>query len=179
MLCTNSILFITLNYVLTQTPHQAMINWINLVTICPILIILMEIELREFTFIIKGLYLLKCQTWIQECICFDLKIGSKCSTIVSLYRSPNQSPDEIEIFLNKLNLTMESITQKNPSLTVVISNFYARSSKWWTDDKATQKGLKIKNLLSQFSLSPVINKPTHISQNFNFYMICCLQINKI
>ena len=62
---------------------------------------------------------------------------------------------------------MESITQKNPFLTVVIGDFNARSSKWWTDDKTTQEGLKIENLLSQFSLSQVINEPTHISQNFN------------
>ena len=62
---------------------------------------------------------------------------------------------------------MESITQKNPFLTVVIGDFNARSSKWWTDDKTTQEGLKIDNLLSPFSLSQVINEPTHISQNFN------------
>ena len=29
--------------------------------------------------------------YLQECICFDLKIGSKVCTIVSLYRSPSQS----------------------------------------------------------------------------------------
>ena len=94
---------------------------------------------------------------------FDLKIGSKLFTIVSLYRSPSQSADEYENFLNKLNLTMESITQKNPFLTVVIGEVNARSSKWWMDDKATQEGLKIDNLLSQFSLSQVINEPTPIS----------------
>ena len=33
-----------------------------------------------------------------------------------------------------------------------------------------QQGLKIENLLSQFSLSQVINEPTHISQNFNSYI---------
>ena len=58
---------------------------------------------------------------LQECICFDLKIGSKRCTIVSLYRSPSRSADEFENFLKKLNLTMESIIQKNPFLTVVIS----------------------------------------------------------
>ena len=30
-----------------------------------------------------------------------------------------------------------------------------------------RRGLKIQNLLSQFSLSQVINEPTHTSQNFN------------
>ena len=65
--------------------------------------------------------------YLQECICFDLKIGSKLCTIVSLYRSPSQSADEFDNFLNKLNLTIESITQKNPFLTVAIGDFNAKS----------------------------------------------------
>ena len=105
--------------------------------------------------------------YLQECICFDLKIGGKLSTIVSLYRSSSQSADEFENFSNKLNLTMELITQKNPFLTVVIGDFSARSLKWWMDDKTTQPGLKIDNLLSQFSPSQVINWPTHIVKKFN------------
>ena len=71
---------------------------------------------------------------------------------------PSQSANEFENFLNKLNLTTESITQKNLFLTVVIGNFNAGSSKWWTDGKTTQECLKIENLLSQFSLSQVINE---------------------
>ena len=41
--------------------------------------------------------------YLQECICFDLKIGSKLCTIVSFYRSPSRSADEFDNFLNKLN----------------------------------------------------------------------------
>ena len=105
--------------------------------------------------------------YLQERSCFDQKIGSKLCTIVPLYRSPSQSAKEFENFLNKLNLTMESITLKNPFLTVVIADFNARSSKWWTDDKTTQEGIKIEKLLSQFSLSQVIDEPTYISQKCN------------
>ena len=38
--------------------------------------------------------------------------------------------------------------------------------KWWID-VVDRRGLKIQNLLSQFSLSQVINEPTHTSQNIN------------
>ena len=62
---------------------------------------------------------------------------------------------------------MESITQKNPFLTIAVDDFNAKSSKCSANDKTTQEGLKIENLLSQFCLSQVINEPTHISQNFN------------
>ena len=60
---------------------------------------------------------------LQECICFDLNIRSELYTIVSLYRSPSQSVNEFENVPNKSNLTMESITQKNLFLTVVIGDF--------------------------------------------------------
>ena len=40
---------------------------------------------------------------------------------MSLYSSPSQSADEFEKYLSKLNLTMESVTQKNLFLTVLIA----------------------------------------------------------
>ena len=86
---------------------------------------------------------------------------------MSLFRSPSQYADKFERFMGKLYLAMESITQKNPFLTVVTGDFNSRLSKWWTDDKTTQKDLKIENLFSRFSLSQVINRPTHICENFN------------
>ena len=36
--------------------------------------------------------------YLQECICFDLKIGSKLCIIVSIYRLLSQSADEFENF---------------------------------------------------------------------------------
>ena len=107
-------------------------------------------------------------SYLQESICFDLKIGNKLCSIVSLCRSPSQTSDEFENFLNNLNLTLESVTQRNPFLTVVIGDFNARSSKWWRDGKTNKEGLRIENLFSQFALSQVINKPTHISHNSSF-----------
>ena len=77
-----------------------------------------------------------------------------------------ESANEFKSFLNNSNLTLESVTQKNPVLAVLISGYNARSSKWWTDDKTIQDGLKVENLLSQCALSRVINKLTYISQNF-------------
>ena len=44
--------------------------------------------------------------YLQECICFDLKIGSKLCTIVSLYRSPSQSADAFENFLTLIRLRL-------------------------------------------------------------------------
>ena len=45
-----------LNWILRQT----MAIWVYLIIICPVLIILLEIGVGEFAYIIKSLYLLKC-----------------------------------------------------------------------------------------------------------------------
>ena len=106
-------------------------------------------------------------SYLQECICFDLKIGNKPCSIISLYKSPSQTTNEFDNFLNNLNIMLESVTQKNPFLTVVIGDFNARLSKWWSDDRTTQEGLRIEKLLSKSALSQVINKPTHISHSIS------------
>ena len=75
---------------------------------------------------------------------------------------------------------MESATQRNLFLTVLIGDFNARSSKWWTDDKTTQECLKKENLLSLSQFSPLqVIKPTRIYQNFNCCIDLLFQINKI
>ena len=53
-------------------------------------------------------------SYFQECICFNLMISNKLCNIVSLYRSPSQNSAEFENFINNLNLTLESIIEKNP-----------------------------------------------------------------
>ena len=103
--------------------------------------------------------------YLQECTRFDQKIRRTRCAIVWIYRSPSKSANEFENFLNKLNLTMEAITQKNPFLAVVIG--VIRSSKWWVNDNTTKEVLIVENFSSQFFVLQVINKPTHISQNFN------------
>ena len=108
--------------------------------------------------------------YLQECICFDLKIGNKLCSITSLYRSPSQTADEFDNFLNNLNLTLESVIQRNPFLTVVIGDFNARPSKYWSHDKTTQEGIRLEKLFLQYALSQVINKPTHFSHNSNSYI---------
>ena len=45
--------------------------------------------------------------------------------------------------------------------------------------KPCLKRVKLENLLSQFALSYIINKSTHISQDFNSSIDLLLQINKI
>ena len=49
--------------------------------------------------------------YLQECINFELNVGSKICNFISLYRSPSQTQDEFEKFIEKLALNFGSLCQ--------------------------------------------------------------------
>ena len=104
-------------------------------------------------------------SYLQECVCFNLMISNKLCNIVSLYRSPSQNSYEFENFINNLNLTLESITEKKAFLTILLGDFNAKHNSWCSDDRPTEEGRKVDNVASQFLLSQLIKEPTHISQS--------------
>ena len=53
--------------------------------------------------------------YLQDCICFDLKISSKTCNIISPYRSPSQTVDEFDESLTNSIQSLESINQTNPA----------------------------------------------------------------
>ena len=57
--------------------------------------------------------------YLQECINFEMKVGEKLYKVIILYRPPSQSQDDFD-----------KILAKNPFLTVVLGDFYVKSSIW-------------------------------------------------
>ena len=105
-------------------------------------------------------------SYLNECICFDILISNKLCNFISLYRSPSQSSDEFQNFIYNLDLTLETLTQKNPFLIVNIRDFNAKFNKWCSTDKAKHDGAKLDNLTSQYGLIQLLKEPTHISDNY-------------
>ena len=85
--------------------------------------------------------------YLQESICFELKIANKSCNFLSVYRSPSQST-----FTDNLELNLENLEQRNPFLVVAIRDFNAKSSNWSCHDKTNFEGDAIENLTSQFGL---------------------------
>ena len=93
--------------------------------------------------------------------CFWIKNCNKFCKIVSLYRSPNQSQDEFETFIDNV----DKIFETKPFLVIGLGDFNAKLSQCYKNDKATTEGSKIANLTSQYGLKQIINQPTHILNN--------------
>ena len=102
---------------------------------------------------------------IFECLSYELQIGDKICNFVALYRSPSQSQDDFETFVDNFKMTLELLAQKNPFLLTAIGDFNAKSSNWYNKDKTSFEGNTIENLTSQLGLHQIINEPTHILPN--------------
>ena len=76
--------------------------------------------------------------FLHESIAFELGIGDKLCSFISLYRSPNQSYDGFVSFLDNFELTLYTLAQKNPFLMAALGDFNAKSSNWYNKDITTQ-----------------------------------------
>ena len=103
--------------------------------------------------------------YLNECINFGLKIGDKLCTFAALYRSPSQSQNNFESFIDNFELNLETLFRKNPFLLVAICDLIWKSKFWYCNDNITSQGKALENVKSQFGLHQVIKEPTHILHN--------------
>ena len=82
-----------------------------------------------------------------------------------IYRSPSQTNDEFDAFLSNLQLLLNDINYRKPSLSVVADDFNSRCSSWWSNDINTTEGLKLFSLTSSNGFSQLIHDPAHIQAN--------------
>ena len=101
--------------------------------------------------------------YLQKCINFELNIGGKICNFISLHRSPSQTKDEFEKFIDNLELNFETLCQNNPFLIVLIGDLNAKSKNWYCHDKSSHEGNSIENVTAQFGLQQIIKEPTHVS----------------
>ena len=62
---------------------------------------------------------------------------------ISLYRSPSQTVDNFDSFVDDLELNIDAMTDNSSFLVVAIGDFNARSSSWCIIDNSNYEGIKI------------------------------------
>ena len=101
--------------------------------------------------------------YLQECNNFELNIVGKICSFISLYRSPSQTQDEFEKFIDNLELNSERLCQNNSFLIVLIGGLNLKSKDWHSHNKSSHKENEIENVTAQFGLQQIIKEPTRIS----------------
>ena len=104
---------------------------------------------------------------MKEYINFEISFAGKVCNCVSSYRSPSQLHDIHETLADNLELNLDTISNKNRYLIVILREFNAKSSNWYKHDKTTYKGSKIETITSQFGLKQLIQEPIHILSNWS------------
>ena len=99
--------------------------------------------------------------YLQECINFEIKFKDKLCNFISFYRSPNQYENDFESFVNNLELNLDSVMVNNFFLTIILSDFNAKSSLWCNSDITTYEDSKIDGATSQFGSQQIIKEPKH------------------
>ena len=94
--------------------------------------------------------------FLNECINLEKRIGGKLWSFLCLYRSPSQTRDIFETFVDNFELTLDSII-KNPFLIVALGDFSAKTNNWYKNDINSYEGLKIDIITSQFDLQQLLN----------------------
>ena len=87
--------------------------------------------------------------FLHESILLELRIGDKLCSFISLYRSPNQSYDDLVSFLDNFELTLDTLAQKNLFLMIALGDFNAKSSNWYNKDITIDEGREIEAVTSQ------------------------------
>ena len=104
-------------------------------------------------------------TLLNESLLFELKIGNKLCSFLTLYRSPSQSNEQFNEFLENFELSLDNMATNNPFLMTVIGDFNAKSKNWCSTDNASTEGTEIEILTSHYGLSQLIKEPTFIINN--------------
>ena len=79
-----------------------------------------------------------------------------------MYRSPSQSSIEFESFLSGFEDMLSSILFSKSQFTVILGDFNARSSTWWSNDITNINGTLIDSLTTTHGFKQLISDATHI-----------------
>ena len=79
-----------------------------------------------------------------------------------VHRTPSQNIFEFEHFLSNFEKVLSDTTFCNSLFTIILGDFNARSSVWWTRDKTTIEGTQLESLTSVYGFHQLISQPTHL-----------------
>ena len=98
----------------------------------------------------------------NECIICEVSIQNSKGYVGVVYRSPSQNIFKFEIFLSKSGKVLSDTTWCNSLFSIILVDFNARSSVWWTRDKTTIEGTQLESLTSMYGFHQLISQPTHL-----------------
>ena len=101
-------------------------------------------------------------TSLPKYLVCELTIKNKKGYVAVMYRSPSQSSIEFESFLSGFEDMLSSVLFSKSQFTVILGDFNARSSSWWSNDITNPNGILIDSLTTTHGFKQLISDATHI-----------------
>ena len=102
---------------------------------------------------------------LSECLILEVNLKNKKGYLVSFCHSPNQNPDEFQLFLTNLENLLADITNRNPHFMLLLGDFNAKSKTWFINDQSLREGTQLQSLTSLYGMKQLIAEPTHVLEN--------------
>ena len=99
---------------------------------------------------------------LSESVLCDIKLDNKKGYLLLIYRSSNQSDEEFETFSFNFENTLSNLAIQNSHFNIVLGDFSARSSTWWSNDITNNEGTQIECLTSPYGfdqLTSLVARP--------------------
>ena len=102
--------------------------------------------------------------YLQECLILEISINNKNGYVVSMYRSPGQTADKSDLFINNLEKLISDIYSQKADFVLTTGDFNAKSCNWSINDTTTPAGAQLASITSLYGMKQLISVPTHILQ---------------
>ena len=86
---------------------------------------------------------------IKECLGTEVNVNNEKCFFTCLYRSPGHSHEELESFCSSLDSLLSNRNDQHPACSIVIGDFNATCSKWYSSDKDNTAGLELDSITTQ------------------------------
>ena len=101
-------------------------------------------------------------TSLPECLVCEATIQNKNGYVAAMYQSSSESSIEFESFLSGFEDMLSSILFSKSQFTVILGDFNARLSTWWSNDITNLNGTLIDSLTTTHGFKQLISDATHI-----------------
>ena len=78
-----------------------------------------------------------------------------------MYRSPNQSNEELDVFYGRLQEVFDTIKDAKPHCVILTGDLNCRSKQFWSDDIDSPKGVALDEQIESNNLTQLIDQPTN------------------
>ena len=114
--------------------------------------------------------------YLQECLILGISINNKKGYVLSLYRSPSQSPNEYDSFINNFEKLIINIYSRKADFVLLIGGFNAKSYNWSINNTKTSEGAQLGSISSLYGMKQLISEQTHILQRFSGCILILLTL---